>query len=116
MLWARTLSGAQCGGYFLTGRSAASQARALRRGEGELIVSPTGESEHDPLRHFGAARERRGPRLAALGQLRVIRAQVNGPNEVSVVGLCAPGVTVSLSHSNGTVLPWTTMRWKFGTS
>ncbi len=60
VLWARTLSGALCGGYFLTGRSAASKARVLRRAEGELIVSPTGESAHDPLRHYVAARERDG--------------------------------------------------------
>jgi IMP cyclohydrolase len=60
VLWVRTLSGALCGGYFLTGRSAASKARAVRRGEGELIVAPTGESEHDPLRHYVAARERDG--------------------------------------------------------
>lgn len=60
VLWARTLSGALCGGYFLTGRSAASKARAVSRGEGELIVSPTGESEHDPLRHYVAAREQGG--------------------------------------------------------
>lgn len=58
--WAKTLSGALCGGYFLTGRSAASKARSVRRGDGELIVSPTGESEHDPLRHYVAARERGG--------------------------------------------------------
>jgi len=57
VLWARTLPGALCGGYFLTGRSAASKARVIRRGDGELIVSPTGESEHDPLRHYVAARE-----------------------------------------------------------
>ncbi|MFF2022792.1 IMP cyclohydrolase [Streptomyces sp. NPDC058171] len=60
VLWARTLGGALCGGYFLTGRSTASKARAVRRGEGELIVSPTGESQHDPLRHYVAARERGG--------------------------------------------------------
>ncbi|MFE2868795.1 IMP cyclohydrolase [Embleya sp. NPDC059259] len=60
VLWVRTLGGALCGGYFLTGRSVASQARALRRGDGELIVSPTGESGHDPLRHYVAARERDG--------------------------------------------------------
>jgi IMP cyclohydrolase len=60
VLWARTLGGELCGGYFLTGRSAASQARALRRGDGELIVSPTSESGHDPLRHYVAARERDG--------------------------------------------------------
>jgi IMP cyclohydrolase len=60
VLWARTLGGALCGGYFLTGRSAASQSRALRRGVGELIVSPTSELGHDPLRHYVAARERDG--------------------------------------------------------
>jgi hypothetical protein len=60
VLWARTLDGTLCGGYFLTGRSAASQARVLRRGDGELIVTPAGESEHDPLRHYVAARERSG--------------------------------------------------------
>lgn len=60
VLWARTLGGTPCGGYFLTGRSAASKARAVRRGEGELIVSPTNEAEHDPLRHYVAARERDG--------------------------------------------------------
>jgi IMP cyclohydrolase len=54
------MGGALCGGYFLTGRSPASQARALRRGDGELIVSPTTESGHDPLRHYVAARERDG--------------------------------------------------------
>ncbi|MFE0420979.1 IMP cyclohydrolase [Streptomyces sp. NPDC058953] len=60
VLWARTLGGALCGGYFLTGRSAASKARVLRRGDGELIVAPTGELAHDPLRHYVAARERGG--------------------------------------------------------
>jgi IMP cyclohydrolase len=57
VLWARTRGGELCGGYFLTGRSAASRARALRRGDG---VSPTTESGHDPLRHYVAARERDG--------------------------------------------------------
>ncbi|WP_392675878.1 IMP cyclohydrolase [Streptomyces sp. LN785] len=60
VLWARTLGGALCGGYFLTGRSAASKARVLRRGDGGLIVAPTGELAHDPLRHYVAARERGG--------------------------------------------------------
>ncbi|MER5185582.1 IMP cyclohydrolase [Streptomyces sp. NPDC002896] len=60
VLWARTLSGALCGGYFLTGRSTASKARTICRGDRELIVSPTGESDHDPLRHYAAARERGG--------------------------------------------------------
>ena len=57
VLWARTRDGALRGGYFLTGRSAASRARVLRRGDGELIVAPTGESARDPLRHYVAARE-----------------------------------------------------------
>ncbi|WP_329560810.1 IMP cyclohydrolase [Kitasatospora sp. NBC_01266] len=60
VLWARTLDGALCGGYFLTGRSAASKARVLRRGDGELIVAPTTEPAHDPLRHYVAARQRGG--------------------------------------------------------
>lgn len=60
VLWVRTGDGALCGGYFLTGRSAASKARVLRRGDGELSVVPTGGSGHDPLRHYVAARERGG--------------------------------------------------------
>src|SRR3954452_23348726 len=45
----------------------------------------------------------------------VTRCQENGPKVVSVVGwLLAP--TVSLRYSSGTVLPWTTIRWKFDTS
>ena len=60
VLWVRTRDGALRGGYFLTGRSAASRARVLRRGDGELIVAPTGESAHDPLRHYVAAREHGG--------------------------------------------------------
>ncbi|MEU5973894.1 IMP cyclohydrolase [Streptomyces sp. NPDC047315] len=58
VLWARTLDGAVCGGYFLTGRSAASRERVLRRGEGELVVGPVEVVGHDPLRHYVAARER----------------------------------------------------------
>jgi len=60
VLWARTLSGATCGAYFLTGRSPASRSRVLLRGDNELIVSPAGERAHDPLRHYVAARERGG--------------------------------------------------------
>ncbi|MFE2427536.1 IMP cyclohydrolase [Streptomyces sp. NPDC059373] len=60
VLWARTLDGTLCGAYFLTGRSAASRARALRRADGELIVAPTDQTAHDPLRHYAAARERGG--------------------------------------------------------
>ncbi|THJ69082.1 IMP cyclohydrolase [Candidatus Frankia alpina] len=60
VLWARTLDGALHGGYFLTGRSAASQARRLMRRDAELIVAATGAAAHDPLRHYVAARERGG--------------------------------------------------------
>ena len=45
------------------------------------------------------------------------RCQLNGPNEVPVVGLFVPGVIVSFSHSwHGVVLPLTVIRWRFGTS
>jgi IMP cyclohydrolase len=44
-------------GYFVTGRSAASQQREIRRGpRGELLVSPLGQGSDDPLRHYAAAR------------------------------------------------------------
>ncbi len=76
VLWARTLDGSWCAGYFLTGRSAESRARSLCRnggagtggavprgaaagGVGELTVAPTTASGHDPLRHYAAVRERR---------------------------------------------------------
>jgi len=55
VLCARTLSGAYAGGYFLTGRSAASRDRALRVDGDELLVGPTAVAEHDPLRHYVAA-------------------------------------------------------------
>jgi IMP cyclohydrolase len=58
VLWCRTADGLTCGGYFLSGRSPASQARALRRtAEGELIVAPSDSREHDHLRHYVAARQ-----------------------------------------------------------
>jgi IMP cyclohydrolase len=60
VVWARTLGGELCGAYFLTGRSAASRGRTLRRGVGELVVSPTDATAHDPLRHYVAAREHGG--------------------------------------------------------
>ncbi|MCX4746038.1 IMP cyclohydrolase [Kitasatospora sp. NBC_01287] len=66
VLWARTLDGTLLGGYFLTGRSPASQARTLgvveRSGAVELIVAPTPaeQREHDHLRHYAAARESGG--------------------------------------------------------
>ncbi|MER7583833.1 IMP cyclohydrolase [Kitasatospora sp. NPDC097691] len=55
VLVARTHSGAVLGGYFLTGRSAASKDRALRVVGDELVVGPTAATEHDPLRHYAAA-------------------------------------------------------------
>ncbi|MHA6763379.1 IMP cyclohydrolase [Streptacidiphilus sp. PAMC 29251] len=61
VLWCRTGDGVLRGGYFLTGRSPASQARELRRGPGgELVVAPTGHGEHDSLRHYTAVREAAG--------------------------------------------------------
>ncbi|MGW1030247.1 IMP cyclohydrolase [Streptomyces sp. NPDC002577] len=55
VLCARTRSGAVLGGYFLTGRSAASKDRALRVEGDELEVGPLTPTEHDPLRHYAAA-------------------------------------------------------------
>jgi len=55
VLCARTRSGAIHGGYFLTGRSAASKDRALRVDGEELVVGPVTPAEHDPLRHYAAA-------------------------------------------------------------
>ncbi|GGX14772.1 hypothetical protein GCM10010297_40180 [Streptomyces malachitofuscus] len=55
VLCARTHSGAVLGGYFLTGRSAASRDRALRVVDGDLVVGPSAAGEHDPLRHYAAA-------------------------------------------------------------
>ncbi|KAB8164309.1 hypothetical protein FH609_014000 [Streptomyces sp. 3MP-14] len=57
VLWARTRAGELVGGYFLTGRSPASQARRLHFEDERLIVSPTDETAHDPLRHYAAAIE-----------------------------------------------------------
>ncbi|MER5640227.1 IMP cyclohydrolase [Kitasatospora sp. NPDC002227] len=57
VLWGRGLDGGVYGVYFLTGRSAASRARGLRLGGGELVVSPTDTTAHDPLRHYAAARQ-----------------------------------------------------------
>lgn len=90
VLWARTLGGGLCGGYFLTGRSAASRARALRRGDGDLIVSPTGEFGHDPLRHYVAARERDGWLVFGNGeQVAVVsdRLQAGGTPPEALGGL-----------------------------
>ncbi|MGP3913045.1 IMP cyclohydrolase [Nonomuraea sp. 10N515B] len=60
VVWARTLDGAMCGGYLLTGRSQASRERALRVSDQELIVGPTGPAANDPLRHYVAAMQRDG--------------------------------------------------------
>ena len=58
VLWCRTVDGSQLGAYFLTGRSAASHARSLRLdADGDLVVAPTDEREHDHLRHYVAARQ-----------------------------------------------------------
>ncbi len=58
VLWCRTIDGSALGAYFLTGRSAASQARTLHlTSDGELIVAPSQASEHDHLRHYVAARQ-----------------------------------------------------------
>jgi IMP cyclohydrolase len=42
--------------YFVTGRSAASKQREIRRADdGRLLVKPLGEGADDPLRHYAAA-------------------------------------------------------------
>ncbi|MFC5826646.1 IMP cyclohydrolase [Nonomuraea insulae] len=58
VVWARTLDGVTCGGYVLTGRTPASQARALRLTGQELVVGPTSPAPNDPLRHYVAAARR----------------------------------------------------------
>jgi hypothetical protein len=46
----------------------------------------------------------------------IMRCQLNGPKELPLSRpTLAPRLTLSLSHSILAVLPWTTMRWKFGT-
>lgn len=55
VLCARTWSGEVLGGYFLTGRSAASRDRSLRADGAELVVEPAVPAGHDPLRHYTAA-------------------------------------------------------------
>lgn len=63
IVWARTLDGRLAAGYFMTGRTAASQARRLRADGDELLAAALGgEAGHDPLRHYVAARQR-GDRL-----------------------------------------------------
>jgi IMP cyclohydrolase len=58
LVWARLPGGAWCGAYFLTGRSEASRQREIRLAAGgELVVLPTGATEHDALRHYVAATE-----------------------------------------------------------
>ncbi|MGI5285016.1 IMP cyclohydrolase [Nonomuraea polychroma] len=58
VVWARTLDGAMCGGYLLTGRSQASKERALRLVGQELVVGPPDPTPNDPLRHYVAATQR----------------------------------------------------------
>ena len=60
VVWARTLDGGFVAAYFLTGRTAASQARELRLWPDELVVATTADGDHDALRHYVAARERAG--------------------------------------------------------
>lgn len=55
VLYARTLSGDNLGAYFLTGRSPASRNRTLHIIGDELVVGPSTETGHDPLRHYTAA-------------------------------------------------------------
>ncbi|MYV97491.1 IMP cyclohydrolase, partial [Streptomyces sp. SID3343] len=89
VLWARTLDGTLCGGYFLTGRSPASRARELRAGADELIVSPTGRpGEHDPLRHYVAARERSGRLVYGNGEQVAVVADrlADGATPVAALG------------------------------
>ncbi|MFI0721589.1 IMP cyclohydrolase [Streptomyces sp. NPDC021224] len=58
VLWCRTADGEVCGGYFLTGRTAASRGRTLRlTTDDELIVGPADDRAHDALRHYTAARQ-----------------------------------------------------------
>lgn len=57
VLWCRTGDGNTLGAYFLTGRSPASQARALHIRDAELIVAPSDSRAHDHLRHYVAARQ-----------------------------------------------------------
>ena len=45
-----------------------------------------------------------------------MRCQLNGPNAFELTAAFTPGLIVTFSHSSGKVLPWTTIRWKFGTS
>ncbi|OIV39506.1 hypothetical protein BIV57_00350 [Mangrovactinospora gilvigrisea] len=105
VLWARTRGGLLCGGYFLTGRSAASKERFLRQEEHALSVVPTGESGHDALRHYLAARERGGWLVFGNGeQVAVVSDRLhqgNGPYQ-AMEGLeyepdppiCTPRITV----------------------
>jgi IMP cyclohydrolase len=81
VLWCRTGNGESCGGYFLTGRSPASRARALRpTPEGDLAVGPVDAREHDSLRHYVAARQAGG---------RVVFG--NGEQVATVAGRLAAG-------------------------
>ena len=59
-------------------------------------------------------------RSASRGGQGWTRSQLNGPKLVLDVGLSARGSSVRRTYSSGcagnVVPPWTTMRWKFGTS
>src|SRR4029078_6231312 len=46
----------------------------------------------------------------------VTRFQLKGPNAFDPAGAFVPGLMVRRTHSNGSVLPCTTTRWKFETS
>ncbi|MFI1522116.1 IMP cyclohydrolase [Kitasatospora cineracea] len=66
VLRCRTADGASLAAYFLTGRSPASRARALRFApDGALTVVPTDVRAHDDLRHYPAVR--RGGGLVVYG-------------------------------------------------
>src|SRR6266496_1639103 len=69
-------------------------------------------------------RRREGGRLddapADRAQLRrgygwIMRDHANGPKAAGPRGALMAGSIVTFSHSSGTVLPCTTMRWKLGT-
>src|SRR6185295_9437120 len=49
---------------------------------------------------------------SARGRYSVSRCQLKGPKAKSPAGALESGSTVKRSHSSGSVLPWTTMRWK----
>ena len=44
-----------------------------------------------------------------------MRSQLKGPKAFDPAGAFVPGLMVRRTHSNGSVLPCTTTRWKFET-